>query len=279
MKHSPAEWRPLRLDAICSKRSEGYQPVDGGTQPYIGLEHIQQGLPTLESVGTESDVSSGKSKFEPKDVLFGKLRPYLRKAAIPGFAGVCSTDILVFTPKKATVPEYLLYLCHSDQFIKHAKATTTGVQHPRTSWSSLAEFVWNVPDQDEQRQIARVLATVQRAIEQQQTIIATTRELKRSLMHKLFTEGLRGEAQKATEIGLVPESWDVVKLGDCCDVVSSAIPYSELEKSADYMRIPRHPATQSTLIRPGIPRTSGHLFHGHSDRQSERSDAGMALLF
>ena len=45
------------------------------------------------------------------------------------------------------------------------------------------------------------------------------------------------------------------------------------------VRIPRHPATQSTLIRPGIPRTSGHLFHDHSDRQSERSDAGMALLF
>jgi hypothetical protein len=40
------------------------------------------------------------------------------------------------------------------------------------------------------------------------------------------------------------------------------------------VRIPRHPATQSTLIRPGIPRTSGHLFHDHSDRQSERSDAG-----
>lgn len=57
-----------------------------------------------------------------------------------------------------------------------------------------------------------MLATVQRAIEQQQAIIATTRELKRSLMHKLFTEGLRGEAQKPTEIGLVPESWDVVPL-------------------------------------------------------------------
>lgn len=208
-------WQPLRFDAICSKRSEGYQPVDGGTQPYIGLEHIQQGLPALESVGTESDVSSGKSKFETKDVLFGKLRPYLRKAVIPGFAGVCSTDILVFTALEDTVPEYLLNLCHSDQFIKHAKATTTGVQHPRTSWPSLAEFQWNVPGKDEQRQIARVLATVQQAIAQQQAIIATTRELKRGLMHKLFTEGLRGAAQKPTEIGLVPESWEVMPLGGC----------------------------------------------------------------
>ncbi|WP_405124325.1 DUF3150 domain-containing protein [Pseudomonas alloputida] len=44
------------------------------------------------------------------------------------------------------------------------------------------------------------------------------------------------------------------------------------------LRIPRHPATQSALIWPGIPRPSGHLFHGHPAGQSERSDAGGALL-
>lgn len=45
-----------------------------------------------------------------------------------------------------------------------------------------------------------------------------------------------------------------------------------------YLRIPRHPATQSALIWPGIPGPSGHLFHGHPAGQSERSDAGVALL-
>ena len=44
------------------------------------------------------------------------------------------------------------------------------------------------------------------------------------------------------------------------------------------VRIPRHPATQSALIWPGIPGPSGHLFHGHPAGQSERSDAGVALL-
>ena len=44
------------------------------------------------------------------------------------------------------------------------------------------------------------------------------------------------------------------------------------------LRIPRHPATQSALIWPGIPGPSGHLFHGHPAGQSERSDAGVALL-
>ncbi|MDT3669649.1 MAG: restriction endonuclease subunit S [Aromatoleum sp.] len=80
------------------------------------------------------------------------------------------------------------------------------------------------PEPDEQRQIARVLATVQRAIEQQQAIIATTRELKRSLMHKLFTEGLRGEAQKQTEIGLVPESWAVKRIGEIATLKSGGTP-------------------------------------------------------
>jgi type I restriction enzyme S subunit len=50
---------------------------------------------------------------------------------------------------------------------------------------------------------------VQRAIEAQERIIQTTTELKKALMHKLFTEGLRHEPQKQTEIGPVPESWEV----------------------------------------------------------------------
>ena len=59
---------------------------------------------------------------------------------------------------------------------------------------------------------------MQRAIEAQERIIQTTTELKKALMHKLFTEGLRNEPQKQTEIGPVPESWEVVELGDVCTI-------------------------------------------------------------
>jgi type I restriction enzyme, S subunit len=62
----------------------------------------------------------------------------------------------------------------------------------------------------EQKKIAHILSTVQRAIEAQEQIIQTTTDLKKSLMHKLFTEGLSGEPQKQTEIGTIPESWEVV---------------------------------------------------------------------
>ena len=66
----------------------------------------------------------------------------------------------------------------------------------------------------EQKKIAEILSTVQRAIEEQERIIQTTTELKKALMQKLFTEGLGGEPQKQTEIGPIPESWVVVEIGD-----------------------------------------------------------------
>lgn len=69
------------------------------------------------------------------------------------------------------------------------------------------------PEKDEQRKIAAVLGVVQRAIEQQERLLQLTAELKKTLLHQLFTQGLRGEPQKQTDIGPMPESWDVVKLG------------------------------------------------------------------
>jgi len=66
----------------------------------------------------------------------------------------------------------------------------------------------------EQKKIAHILSTVQRAIEAQERIIQTTTELKKALMHKLFTEGLRNEPQKQTEIGRVPESWELLSIGE-----------------------------------------------------------------
>jgi len=89
---------------------------------------------------------------------------------------------------------------------------------PNLSRSKLAELPMVLPPLPEQKKIAHILSTAQQAIEAQERIIQTTSELKKALMQKLFTEGFRNEPQKQTEIGLVPESWEVVTLGDLAKI-------------------------------------------------------------
>lgn len=93
----------------------------------------------------------------------------------------------------------------------------------------LQEIKIPIPTITEQRKITYVLNTVQKAIEQQGKLIYTTMEIKKSLMQKLFTEGTKGEKQKQTEIGLVPKSWEIKKLGKVADVTSGGTP-SRTEK-------------------------------------------------
>ncbi len=200
------------LGECCGVVTDSCQPSAARGRPYLGLEHLAAGFPALVGVGRPEDVDSAKTAFCERDVLFGKLRPYLRKAILAPFNGICSTDIIVMRPGERIAPEFLTYLVHSEQFVDRAKATTSGVNHPRTSWSKLASFVIPVPPLSEQRRIAAVLTAVQRAVEQQGRLIALTAELKKALMHKLFTHGTRGEPQKQSEIGPIPKSWRVERL-------------------------------------------------------------------
>ncbi|MCG3110989.1 MAG: restriction endonuclease subunit S [Candidatus Manganitrophus sp. SB1] len=218
LERPPRSWTPASFGDICSRVQDPASPSADGSRLYLGLEHLASGLPSLVGRGTESDVHSSKTTFRSGDVLFGKLRPYLRKSVLVNEDGICSTDILVFRATERCIPEFLCMLTHTDEFVGHAKATTSGVQHPRTSWASLREFKITIPPLDEQRKIAAVLGVVQRAIEQQERLFQLTAELKKALLHQLFTQGLRGEPQKQTEIGLVPESWGVVELANLFEI-------------------------------------------------------------
>lgn len=94
-------------------------------------------------------------------------------------------------------------------FRKKLLSERYGGAQPNISQTIIKNIRLRLPPLPEQRRIAHVLSTVQTAIEKQARLIALTRELKSALMCKLFTEGLRGEKQKQTEIGLVPESWEI----------------------------------------------------------------------
>lgn len=91
-------------------------------------------------------------------------------------------------------------------------------------FSVLKEKEIRIANDDEQTAIAHVLKLAETAVDVQARQNKTWKDLKRAAMRALFSKGLRGEAQKNTEIGPAPESWEVVPLGKHYSAVSGGTP-------------------------------------------------------
>ena len=210
----------VRLSVLCELISEPVKPGERPDALYLGLEHLASGRLVRISGGRAADMRSNTSAFRSSDVLYGKLRPYLDKAVLADEAGVCTTELLVLRPKAEVDPKFLLAILHCPTFLEFAIAGTTGVQHPRTSWAYVREFEVPLFTLDEQRQIADLLWLVHESIRVSEALVSAVQELKHAAMQTLFTRGLRGEARKETEIGLVPESWELNSCGQIFNLTS-----------------------------------------------------------
>lgn len=165
------------------------------------------------TLGSEAP-SRARKAIETDDVLFATVRPTLKRIALvpPELDGaIASTGFCVLRCDKAKVePGFLYSFLITDHFNARMAGLERGASYPAIRDSDVTASWFPLPPLPEQKKIAHILSTVQRAIEAQERIIQTTTDLKKALMHKLFTEGLRNEPQKQTEIGPVPESWEVV---------------------------------------------------------------------
>ena len=214
----------VRLSDLCHLIRESVKPRTRPEALYLGLEHLVSGQLVRTGGGQASEMRSTSSAFHPGDVLYGKLRPYLDKAVLADEAGVCTTELLVLRAKTDVDPRFLAVVVHSPDFLEYAVAGTTGVQHPRTSWAHIREFEVSAFTLDEQQRIADILWLIQEAAIQSEALVEEGQALKHAAMSTLFTRGLRGEAQKKTEIGLMPESWERLPISALGNIVTGNTP-------------------------------------------------------
>ena len=115
--------------------------------PYIGLEHMPKRCISLSEWGNADGLASGKFRFVRQDILFGKLRPYFYKVGVAPVDGVCSTDIVVVSPKSEPWFGFVLGHTSSKRFVDYTDATSTGTRMPRTKWKDMARYKIALPSE------------------------------------------------------------------------------------------------------------------------------------
>ena len=202
----------VRLGDLCDPIKESVDPTGCADSTYVGLEHLESARFTRCGETSSSAVRSMKSAFRRGDVLYGKLRPYLDKAVLAQDDGICTTELLVLRPRADVDPRFLLGVLHCPDFVNHAVRGTTGAQHPRTSWSHVRDFRIPSRVRTDHGEIAAFLWLLHSAFDACEESARQLKDLKHAAMRTLFTRGLRGEPQRETEIGPIPETWNLVEL-------------------------------------------------------------------
>ena len=180
--------RTKRLGEICSIRNQKVLPsnVDIDTL-CVELDHIGQGNGGLLEYSTAHNSTSSKYRFFFDDVLFGRLRSYLRKFWRADRDGICTTEIWpLMTDSQQADSGFLHAIVQSDRFID-AASISYGTHMPRADWGVMRNLEVRLPGVPEQRAIAAVLSDMDAEIAALETRRDKTHDLKQAMMQELLT--------------------------------------------------------------------------------------------
>ena len=191
------------LGDVARERKETNKGDKSGL-PIVGLEHLTPEEITLTAWNEDSENTFTKV-FHKGDVLFGRRRAYLKKAAVAPFDGICSGDITVIEAiPEHILPELLPFIIQNDALFDFAVEKSAGSLSPRVKWEHLRNYEFELPDMDKQRELAELLWAMDATKKSYQALIAATDELVKSQFIEIFS---------------VKNGWPLVRLEELCSSI------------------------------------------------------------
>jgi len=284
----PEDWevRPV-LDEIHIRSGQ----VDPRLDPYsdmvlIAPDHVEEatGRIVQHRSAAAQGARSGKYLFAPNDVVYSKIRPYLRKACIVDEQGLCSADMYALSVTERVVPHYLLHVLLGKRFTDFAVSVSARSGIPKVNREELAEFRLIVPPLPEQRAIARALSDVDDLISALDKLIEKKRAIKQATMQQLLTgrtrlPGFGGEWSRTT-LGRTGELSKGQGIGRD-DVVADGLPcirYGELYTLYRYWTMDTVSRVSVEAARLSRPIHKGDLLFAASGETAEEIGACVAYL-
>lgn len=175
----------VKLGDVAVESRETYKGDKSG-MPIVGLEHITPGEVTLSNWDTDTDNTFTK-RFRKGDMLFGRRRAYLKKAAHAPFDGICSGDITVIRAKEdLLLPELLPFIIQNDNLFDFAVGKSAGSLSPRVKWDNLKNYTFDLPPIEEQRNLAEVLWSINDTLQAYQKLLTETDALVQAQFVEMF---------------------------------------------------------------------------------------------
>jgi len=224
-------WRLVPLGEVCELPSRQVDPKDPAYKdlPHVNGENIESGTGKLRHVRTaaEDRMTSGKYLFDAGVVLYSKLRPYLSKATIVDFQGLCSADMYPIRPKSdGLTAEFLLRILLSEDFTQYAVSQSQRARMPKLNRNQLFGYVAPLPPLPEQKRIAGILkeqmASAEKARAAGEAQIEAARTLPTSYLRQAFRETIPLSVKPLPKGG--PKGWGWQTLTDVARLESGHTP-------------------------------------------------------
>lgn len=191
-------------------------PIADGYDRYIGLEHLDSGSLKIKRWGQTIEDNPGFTRvFKKGHILFGKRRPYLKKAAIAEFDGICSGDIIVLEKSKKDLidKDLLPFVIQSSRFWDWAIKTSSGSLSPRTKFSALSELKISLLEKDEQLQLKAIIKSKENTLDRIKNLLSSSNTLMRVLLQDFVCANASEKNIKQD----IPKGWSLKKLSDVAD--------------------------------------------------------------
>ncbi len=215
----PAHWSTKRLKFLVPARTSklDIKPDDA---IYVGLEHVEPWTGRLQLETQPESVDSIVSSFSAGDILFGKLRPYLAKAARPDFDGVCTSELLALRPGPGCFQSYMMYCLLNEPYICWLDSLTYGAKMPRVSPDQVGRSYAPLPPEIEQRAITTFLdgetAKIDALVARKERLIELLHEKRTAFITRAVTRGLDPNVPMKDSgvewLGEIPAHWEVKRL-------------------------------------------------------------------
>lgn len=179
------DWEVAPFGELVERVKTKFDPRKSDDQPIVvELENLETGTGKIMGQLALSEQKSLMTVFASGDVLFGKLRPYLRKFAHPKFDGICSSEIWALRGKSIS-NDFMFQMIQGTQFTQLANIST-GSKMPRADWQTIADSEFEIPHPDEQRKIADFLSAIDTKIDLAVQELAQAKTFKKGLLQQMF---------------------------------------------------------------------------------------------